>query len=92
MVCWNWFYHFRCVWPGICPNLKKNKFDISLQYLKKEVSDEVDFFMKISMNVCYKLILWFWWEWSSIPKVPKIASLQRLYKLDEVDCLHADKH
>ena len=60
----------------------------------------VFFCMQISMNVCYKLILWFWWRWSSIPKVPKIASFQCLYlnniskkKLrDEDYFLHADKH
>ena len=34
-----------------------NNFAISLQYLKKEVSDEVDFCMQISMKVSYKLIL-----------------------------------
>ena len=64
---------------------------------KKEVNDEVDFCMQLSMKTYYKLILWFWWRWSSISKVPKIASLQCLQYLkkevrDEVDFLHADKH
>ena len=37
---------------------QKTKFAISLQCLKKEVSDEVDFFyMQISIKVSYKLIL-----------------------------------
>ena len=29
---------------------------MSLQYLKKEVKDEVDFFMQINIKVSYKLI------------------------------------
>ena len=38
--------------------LNYHKFAISLQYLKKEVSNEADFFcMQISMKVSYKLIL-----------------------------------
>ena len=39
------------------------------------------FCMKISMNTCFKLSLWFWWRWSSIPKVSKVASLQCLYNI-----------
>ena len=34
----------------------QNKFAMSLQYLKKEVKDEVDFFMQINIKVSYKLI------------------------------------
>ena len=37
--------------------ITQNKFAISLQYLKKEVNDEVDFCMQIIMKVFYKLIL-----------------------------------
>ena len=35
-----------CVWARMLklPKCQNNKFAISLQYLKKEVSDEVDFF------------------------------------------------
>ena len=58
---------------------KKNKSAISLQYLKNEVSDKVDFCMQIRMKVSYELRLWFWWRLSSIPKVPKIAILQCFY-------------
>ena len=39
----NCYYHFRCVQLGISKLPKKNKFAISLQYLKKKLSDEVDF-------------------------------------------------
>ena len=35
---------------------QNNKFAMSLQYLKKEVKDEVDFFMQINIKVSYKLI------------------------------------
>ena len=43
-ACWqmlkdfsNWYYNFRCVGHA-CPNYLKNKFAISLQHVKKEVS------------------------------------------------------
>ena len=77
---------------------QNNKLAISLQYLKKEVSDEIDFFVvQINMKACYKSIQWIWQGWSSIPKVNKKASLQCLCnmskkKLDEVNFLHADIH
>ena len=56
---------------------QNNKFAVSLQYLKKGVSDEVDFlhadkhesFLQIDAMI-------FDGEWSSIPKVPKTTSLQ----------------
>ena len=49
---------------------------MSLQYLKKEVIDEVIFFAcrktsKISSNWYYH----FWCVWPSLPKLPKITSL-----------------
>ena len=57
---------------------RNRKFDISLQYLKREENDEVDFLHAgKSMKTYYKLILWFLLRWSSISKVPKIASLQK---------------
>ena len=77
---------------------QNNKLAISLQYLKKEVSDEIDFFVvQINMKACYKSIQWIWQGWSSIPKVNKKASLQCLYnmskkQLDEVNFLLADIH
>ena len=36
---------------------QNSKFAMSLQYLKKEVKDEVDFFMQINIKVSYKLML-----------------------------------
>ena len=77
---------------------KNNKFAISLQYRKKEVSDEVDFlhtdkhenFLKIDTMICDG-------DGQVFPKFPKLQfamSLQYLKKevRDEVDFLHADKH
>ena len=71
-----------------------------MQYLKKDVTDEVDFLhagkreslLQIDTRILMRQ------EWSSIPKVPKITSLQCLYNTakkenkDEVDLLQADKH
>ena len=60
------------------------KLAIFLQYLKKEVSDEVDFCMKISMKVFYKLILWFLMgmikHFQSFPNSNFAISLQNLKK------------
>ena len=61
---------------------QNNKFAVSLQYLKKGVSDEVDFlhadkhesFLQIDAMI-------FDGEWSSIPKVPKITSLQYIWNI-----------
>ena len=46
-----WYCYFMCVFAGMPKLPKIIKFAISLQYLKKEVSDEVDFF-------AWSLILW----------------------------------
>ena len=47
---------------------QNSKFVISLQYLKKEGRDEVDFCMQININFSYRLILLIW-AWSGIPKL-----------------------
>ena len=39
---------------------QNSKFAMSLQYLKKEVTDEVDFCMQINIKVSYKLISTLW--------------------------------
>ena len=64
------------VFGQACP--KYPKFAISLQYLKKEVSDEVFFFFlhankHESLLQIDTMILM---GWSSISEVPKIASSQ----------------
>ena len=73
---------------------QNSKFAMSLQYLKKEVRDEVDFldaekhqsFQQVDFNilgikVSYKVILSYWWTWSSILKVLKVTSLKYLYNI-----------
>ena len=77
---------------------QNNKFAISLQYLKKELSDEVDFLhadnheslLKIDSIILIGII-----KHSQSFQNGKFAmSLQYLKKevKDEVDFLHADKH
>ena len=63
---------------------QNNKFVISLQYLQKEVSDEVDFlhadnhenFLQMNDMIVVG-------GWSSIPKIPKITSLQYLCNISK---------
>ena len=78
---------------------QNSKFAMSLQYLKKEVRDEVDFFyMQKNIKDFFKLILSFSVcvaKHAQITQNNKFAiSLQYLKKevSDEVDFLHADKH
>ena len=75
-----------------------NKFAISLQHVKKEVSDTVDFLHadkdETLLQIDTKI---FCWVWSSIPNASKKTSLQCLYNIpkkvrDEVDFFDADKH
>ena len=49
---------YVCV-SGYVQITQNNKFAISLNYLKKEVSDKLIFCMQVSMKVSYKLILWY---------------------------------
>ena len=71
--------------------------DISLQYLKKEVSDEVDFLHankhELPANWCYDC----WWgmvKHSQSSQNKNFGSLPYLRRevRNEVDFLHADKH
>ena len=39
--------------------------------------------MQISMETCYKLIVWFSWGWTNIPKVSKIARMHWLYNISK---------
>ena len=71
---------------------QNSNFSMSLQYLEKEVRDEVDFLDADKHQSFYKLIsaLWvsnfptrwyyhYWSAWSSVLKVLKVTSLQYLY-------------
>ena len=77
---------------------QNNKFAISLQYLKKELSDEVDFLhadKHESLLQIDSMILMGMVKHSQSSQNSKFAmSLQYLKKevKDEVDFLHADKH
>ena len=76
---------------------QSNKVAISLQYIKKEVSDEIGFPHVDKHEISLQIGSDIWWGWSNIPKVSKMSSLQCLYnisknKLDEVDFLHKHKH
>ena len=62
-----------------------NKFAISLQYLKSDVSDEIDFLHagKHESLLQIDTVILMGWEWSSIRKVPNIASLQFFYNISK---------
>ena len=53
---------------------QNKKFAFSLQYLKKEMRDEVDFLHADKQESFRQIDTDFWWGWSSIPIVPKMAS------------------
>ena len=59
---------------------QNNKFAISLQYLKKDVSDEVDFLHADKRKGLLQIDTMILME-ISIPKFPKIASFQCLYNI-----------
>ena len=79
-------------------NIQNNMFAISLQYLKKEVSDEVDFLHAEKHESLLQIdimILMGMFKHSQSSQNSKFAmSLQYLKKevRDEVNFLHADKH
>ena len=62
---------------------QNNKFAISLQYLKKEVSDEVDFLRADNHESLIKIDTMILDGWPSIPEVSKIPSLQCLYNISQ---------
>ena len=78
-----------------CPQIIQNcNFVNSLEYLKKEAKDEVDFVCRWAAKLSINRYYHFWWVWPGMPKVLKnYFSLQYLKKeLNyEVDILHADK-
>ena len=66
-----------------CPDYPNDKFAISLQYLKKELRDEVDFLYADKHESLLQIESMILLGWSSIPEVPKIASLQCLYNISK---------
>ena len=86
---WFWFWHFQ--------SSQNAKFTMSLQYLKKEVRDEVDFlhtdkhqsflkvdFKTLGIKVIYKIYYHYWWTWSSILKLLEVTSFQYLYSISKM--------
>ena len=67
-----WARHVQIIW--------NKKFSISLQHVKKQVSDAVDFLHadKHESLIDSKI---FWCVWSSIPEVTKKESLQCFYNV-----------
>ena len=59
---------------------QNNKFAISLQYLKKDVSDEVDFLHVDKHRGLLQIDTMILME-TGIPKIPKITSFQCLYSI-----------
>ena len=62
---------------------QNNKVAFSLQYIKKKVSDEIDFSHVDKHKRSLQINNDIWWEWSNIPKVPKISSLQCLNNISK---------
>ena len=60
---------------------KSTKFAISMQYLKKEMSDEVDILHADKHESFLQIDTMILIGWSSISKVLKIASFQFLYNI-----------
>ena len=85
------------MWTGI-PRYPKKKFSISLQYLEKEVNEEVDFLhagkhenlLQLGTMILMEMVKHF----QSSQNRKFIMPVQYLKKevRDEVDFLHADKH
>ena len=59
MIFSNWFYHFRCVWPGLSRLPKITNWLFLYNILRKKWVMQLIFYMQISMNACYKLMLRF---------------------------------
>ena len=62
---------------------QNNKFPISLQYVKKEVCNEVDFLHADKNESFLQIDTVILMGWSSIPKVTKIASWQCLVTISQ---------
>ena len=92
----NWYFHFRCVWPGMAKLTKITTLLFVCNILRQKWALKLIFCMQINIIVSYKLIstLWtskfpprwyyhYWWTWSSIPKVLKVTILQYLFNISK---------
>ena len=53
----NWYYHLRCVWPGMSKLPKTTSLLFLYNMLRKEWVMQLIFYMQISMKACYELII-----------------------------------
>ena len=65
-ACWqmlkvfsNWYYHFRCVWPGMSKLSKITSLLFLHNMFRKKWVMQLIFYMQISMKAHHKLILRF---------------------------------
>ena len=78
-ACWqmlkvfsNWYYHFRCVWPGMPKLFKITSLLFLYNMLRKKRVMQLIFYMQISIKACYKLILRLFDGYGqAFPKFPK---------------------
>ena len=66
----NWYYHFKCVWPGMSKLTKITSLLFLCNILRKNWVMKLIFCMQINIKACCKLILWFWWNGQTFPKFP----------------------
>ena len=74
--CWtffsNWYYPFRCVWPGMSKLPKITSLLFLYKMLRKKWVMQLIFYRQICMKTCYKLILRFFDGYGqAFPKFPK---------------------
>ena len=74
--CWrfflNWYYHSRCVWPGMSNLPKITSLLFLYNMLRKTLVMQLIFCIQISMKLCYRLILRFFDGYGqTFPKFPK---------------------
>ena len=74
------FYKLILLFSKHAQSTQNNKFAISLQYLKKDVSDEVDFLHVDKHRGLLQIDTMILMQ-TSIPKIPKITSFQCLYSI-----------
>ena len=64
---------------------QNDKFAKSLQDLKKEVRDEVDFLCRWASQFSINRYYHFWWLWPGMPKLLKITSMQCLCSISTIN-------
>ena len=63
------------------------KFAMSIQYLRKELRDEIDFLHQINIKVSTSWQYRFWWKWPDMSKVPNrkvVIFLEYIKKMSQL--------